>query len=119
VEILEMQRTFTTRRRTVALSLIIAATGLFPAMPLAAQEPAPAASSSRFRVLVPTLERRGTAREDFGKKVAEQVAKSINGLATHIPVDNKEVKDALRKYKIKEDELDCIKSRQLALQIYA
>jgi tetratricopeptide (TPR) repeat protein len=119
VEILEMQRTFTTRRRTVALSLIIAATGLFHTLPLAAQEPAPAASSSRFRVLVPTLERRGTARADFGKKVAEQVAKSITGLPTHIPVDNKEIKDALRKYKIKEEELDCIKSRQLAVQINA
>ena len=114
-----MQRTVTTRRRTVALSLIIAATGLIPALPLAAQEPAPAASSSRFRVLVPTLERRGDARADFGKKVAEQVAKSIQGLPTHIPVENKEVKDALRKYKIKEEELDCIKSRQLAVQINA
>lgn len=113
-----MQRTFTTRRRTVALSLIIAATGLFPAL-VSAQEPAPAASSSRFRVLVPTLERRGTPRADFGKKVAEQVAKSIAGLATHIPVETKEVKDALRKYKIKEEELDCIKSRQLAVQINA
>ena len=114
-----MQRKFTTRRRTVALSLTLAAMGLFQALPLAAQEPAPAASSSRFRVLVPTLERRGQARADFGKKVAEQVAKSISGLATHIPVENKEVKDALRKYKIKEDELDCIKSRQLAVQINA
>jgi tetratricopeptide (TPR) repeat protein len=119
VEILEMQRTFTTRRPTVALSLIIAATGLFQALPLAAQEPAPAASSSRYRVLVPTLERRGDARADFGKKVAEQVAKSINGLPTHIPVEKKEVSEALRKYKIKEEELDCIKSRQLAVQINA
>ena len=114
-----MQRTFTTRRPTVALSLIIAATGLFQALPLAAQEPAPAASSSRYRVLVPTLERRGDARADFGKKVAEQVAKSINGLPTHIPVEKKEVSEALRKYKIKEEELDCIKSRQLAVQINA
>ena len=114
-----MQRTFTDRRRTVALSLIIAATGLVPALPLAAQEPAPAASSSRFRVLVPTLERRGAAKADFGKKVAEQISKQIAGLPTHVPVETKEVKDALRKYKIKEDELDCIKSRQLAVQINA
>jgi tetratricopeptide (TPR) repeat protein len=119
VEIQEMQRTLQPRRRTVALSLVIAATGLVSAVPLAAQEPAPAASSSRFRVLVPTLERRGTARADFGKKVAEQVSKQINGLATHVPVEQKEVKEALRKYKIKEEELDCIKSRQLAVQINA
>ncbi|HET9440167.1 MAG TPA: tetratricopeptide repeat protein [Longimicrobiales bacterium] len=88
-------------------------------MPLAAQDPAPAASSSRFRVLVPTLERRGQVRGDFGKKVAEQVAKQIGSLATHVPVEQKEVRDALRKYKIKEEELDCIKSRQLAVQINA
>jgi tetratricopeptide (TPR) repeat protein len=119
VEIPEMQRTFTPRRRTVALSLVIAATGLVSALPLAAQEPAPAASSNRFRVLVPTLERRGEARADFGKKVAEQVAKSIQGLPTHQPVEAKELKEALRKYKIKEEELDCIKSRQLAVQINA
>lgn len=114
-----MQRTFLSRRRTVAVSLVIAATGLVAALPLAAQEPAPAASNTRFRVLVPTLERRGEAKADFGKKVAEQVAKSINGLPTHIPVEAKEVKESLRKYKIKEEELDCIKSRQLAVQINA
>lgn len=114
-----MQRTFTNRRRTVALSLIIAATALVPALPLAAQEPAPAASSSRFRVLVPTLERRGAAKESFAEDVAEEVAKSIARLPTHSPVEEKEVKDALRKYKIKESELDCIKSRQLAVQINA
>jgi tetratricopeptide (TPR) repeat protein len=119
VEIQEMQRNSTNRRQTVALSLVIAVTGLVPALPLAAQEPAPAASSSRFRVLVPTLERRGAARADFGKKVAEQVAKQINSLPTHMPVDAKEVKESLRKYKIKEEELDCIKARQLAVQINA
>lgn len=114
-----MQRLLTTRRRTVALSLVIAATGLLTALPLAAQEPAPAASNSRFRVFVPTLEERGQVRGDFGKKVAEQVAKKIEQLPTHSPVEKKEVRDALRKYKIKESELDCIKSRQLAVQINA
>ena len=114
-----MQRQYNTRRRTVALSLVIAATGLATALPVVAQEPAPAASSSRFRVLVPTLEARGGAKSDFGKKVAEQVAKQINALPTHIPVENKEVKDALRKYKIDEKDLDCIKARQLAVQINA
>ena len=114
-----MQRTFTNRRQTVALSLIIAATGLVTALPLAAQEPAPAASSSRYRVLVPTLERRGAAKESFAEDVAEEVAKSIARLPTHTPVEEKEVKDALKKYKIKESELDCIKSRQLAVQINA
>ena len=119
VEILEMQRQFNIRRQTIAHSLIIAATGLVTALPLAAQEPAPAASSSRFRVLVPRLEARGAVKGDFEKKVADQVAKQINQLPTHIPVEAKEVKEALRKFKIDEKELDCIKARQLAVQINA
>ena len=114
-----MQRQFNTRRQSVALSLVIAATGLVTALPLAAQEPAPAASSSRFRVLVPTPEIRAGAKADFGKKVAEQMIKQISQLPTHIPVDMKEYRAAIKKYGLKEEEVDCIKARQLAVQINA
>jgi tetratricopeptide (TPR) repeat protein len=119
VEIQEMQRHFSTRRQTVALSLLIAVSGLVTALPLAAQEPAPQSSNSRFRVLVPIPEVRNGAREDFGKKVAEQVIKHIGQLPTHIPVDSKEYKAAIKKYGLKENEVDCIKARQLAVQINA
>src|SRR5688572_7579561 len=95
----QMQRLFTIRRRTVALSFAIAAIGFASALPLAAQEPAPAATNSKFRVLVPTLEERGEVRGDFGKKVAEQVVKRIEQLATHTPVESKELRESLRKYK--------------------
>lgn len=114
-----MQRHFSTRRQTVALSFVIAASGLVTALPLAAQEPAPQSSSSRFRVLVPIPEVRNGAREDFGKKVAEQVIRQIAQLPTHIPVDSKEYKAAIKKYGLKENEVDCIKARQLAVQINA
>ena len=95
-------------------------TGFVTVQPVMAQDPAPAQqSSSRYRVLVPMLEVKGTAKPDFGKKVAENVAKSIATLPTHEPVSAKEIKDALKKYGLKENELDCIKSRQLAVQMSA
>jgi len=102
------------------LSLLLVATGFVAVQPVGAQDPAPAQpNASRYRVLVPSLERKGEVRADFGKKVAEIVAKSIEKLPTHIPVESKEVKESLRKFKLKEEELDCIKSRQLAVQINA
>ncbi|HUP89102.1 MAG TPA: tetratricopeptide repeat protein [Longimicrobiales bacterium] len=114
-----MQRTLTNRRQAVLLSLAMVATGFVGVQPLKAQDPAPAASTDRYRVLVPMLERKGAVRPDFGKKVAEAIAKQIGGLRTHTPVPAAEVKEALRKYKLKEEELDCIKDRQLAVQINA
>jgi len=114
----KMQRTLTNRRLTVALSLVMVATGFVTVQPVRAQDPQPT-SSNRFRVLVPTLERRGNASADFGKKVAEAVGKLIAPMPTHTPVAANEVKDALRKYKLKEEDLDCIKDRQLAVQLNA
>lgn len=114
-----MQRTLTNRRRAVLLSLAMVATGFVGVPSVKAQDPAPAPSTDRYRVLVPMLERKGEVRPDFGKKVAEAVAKSISQLRTHAPVPASEVKEALRKYKLKEEELDCIKDRQLAVQINA
>lgn len=115
-----MQRTLTNRRRTTVFSLILVATGFVAVQPVKAQDPAPAQpSSNRYRVLVPMLERKGTAPANFGKKVAENIAKSIERLPTHQPVEAKEVKESLRKFKLKEQELDCIKNRQLAVQMNA
>lgn len=113
-----MQRT-TNRRRTAVLSLILAGAGFVTVQPVLAQDPAPAQSSNRYRVLVPQLERQGNARSDFGKKIAESVQKMIQKLPTHEPVASNELKDALKKFKLKEDELDCIKNRQLAVQMNA
>lgn len=115
-----MQRTRTNRRRNSVLSLLLVATGFVAVQPVRAQDPAPAQpSSSRYRVLVPQLERKGAVPANFGKKVAEGVMKSIEKLPTHSPVEAKEVKESLRKFKLKEEELDCIKNRQLAVQMNA
>lgn len=115
-----MQRTLTNRRRTAVFSLLVVATGFVAVQPVLAQDPAPAQpSAERYRVLVPMLERKGAVNPSFGKKVAEQVAKSIEKLPTHAPVPAKEMKESLRKFKLKEQDLDCIKERQLAVQMNA
>jgi tetratricopeptide (TPR) repeat protein len=120
VETPEMQRTLTNRRLSAALSLLLVGTGFVTVHPVLAQDTAPAqGTSNRYRVLVPMLEVKGTAKPDFGKKVAENVAKSISRLPTHEPVDAKEFKEALRRFKLTEKDLDCIKSRQLAVQMNA
>src|SRR4051794_38132452 len=108
----EMQRTLSSRRQAVVLSLGLVATGLMAVQPARAQDPAPAATNTRYRVLVPTLEKKGTVRPDFGKKVADLIAKSITALPTHQPVPPNEMKEALKKYKLVEADLDCIKDRQ-------
>jgi tetratricopeptide (TPR) repeat protein len=113
-----MHRTLTNRQRAAVLTLLLAGTGVVTVQPILAQDPAPA-SSSRYRVLVPSLERKGEVRADFGKKVAEAVAKSIAKLPTHEPVDPKEFKAELRIVKLDEKDLDCIKNRQMAVRMNA
>lgn len=73
--------------------------------------------SSRYRVLAPPLSAVGGAEEDFGEDVAEQVREEIDRMPTHAPFAGRELRDALRKYKVDEDELsdqECAKARQLA-----
>lgn len=113
-----MQRTLSSRRQAVVLSLALVATGLMAVQPVGAQDPSPP-TNTRYRVLVPSLEKKGTVRPDFGKKVADLIAKSILALPTHQPVPANEMKDALKKYKLNEADLDCIKDRQLAVQMNA
>lgn len=103
------------RLKGTAVALAVAGALLVSsAMPLAAQE-----ISGRFRVLIPNLEPQGQADKNFGKEVATDVRKLIDQLLTHQSVDDREVKKALRRFKLKEEELNCIRSRQLATQINA
>src|SRR5690606_30993943 len=107
-----MNRTINHRRIAVALSFgLVAGTALMAPAPAAAQE------GGRMRILAPALAPEGGAKDDFGKKVAEEFRKEVDKLATHAPFEGKELKDALKKYGVKEEELSqqqCVKARQLA-----
>jgi tetratricopeptide (TPR) repeat protein len=108
-----MTQTNKHRRIAVAVSLGLAAgVMVFGPTGTAAQE-----ASSRMRILAPPMEPQGGAKDDFGKKVAEEFRKEIDKLATHAPFEGRELKDALKKYGVKEEELaalECAKARQLA-----
>ncbi|MCI0432761.1 MAG: tetratricopeptide repeat protein [Gemmatimonadetes bacterium] len=102
-------------RRGLVLSSVIALTFLASAM-----TPAAAQSTSRFAVLVPPFENATGGRPNFGRDVANEVGKLLDNMGTHRPVDRAVLRDALRKYELKEEDLgkqDCIPARQLATHI--
>ena len=96
---------------------ILALSALAFAMPAAAQDATE--PGGRYRVLVPSLEPQSGQKDKFGKDTAEELRDLIADMPTHVPVDAKEIRTALRKFDLKESELDCIKSRQLAVQMDA
>jgi tetratricopeptide (TPR) repeat protein len=74
---------------------------------------------SRYRVLVPNFQALEGANKKFGENAAKELRTLINGLATHQPIDKKEIDESLKKFKMKMEELDCIRTRQLASQMNA
>ncbi len=77
------------------------------------------AGQGRFRVLVPDLFATGGQDRGWGEKVAEELRDIINTLSTHQPIERKEIRDLLKKFDLKMENLDCIKTIQLAPQINA
>ncbi len=98
------------RRLTLVLSLGLVVGGLALASPAEAQD--------RFRVLVPkSLAREGDVKKNFGENVSKELRKLIDDLPTHRPVEKNDLKDVLKQFRLKEDDLvNCITARQLAAQ---
>jgi tetratricopeptide (TPR) repeat protein len=67
----------------------------------------------RFRVLVVPLACRDLDRR-FGEKVADAIRENLEDFSTHAPIPENEYKRALKRYEVKEEELNPIKARQLA-----
>lgn len=108
------------RRLALLVALGLGAAGFSVGTPAQAQDPAqPAQTGNRYKVLIPTLEHPKGVDDGFGKLTAESLRKGIDKLATHASVSKDELRESLRKFKIDEKDLDCIKSRQLAVQIGA
>jgi tetratricopeptide (TPR) repeat protein len=66
----------------------------------------------RFRVLVVPLESSALDRK-FGEKVSRALSERLEDFATHAPIPEREYKNALRRYEIKQEDLSKIKARQL------
>lgn len=104
------------RLRLGLLALVTVALAAIPFQPqaLVAQE-----ASARFRVMVPDIPPAGRESKKFGERLADELRDLINDMATHQPVQEKEIKDALKRFDMKMDELNCIRTRQLGQQIQA
>jgi len=73
--------------------------------------------SSRFRVLIPDLRPLDGVKKGFGEKVADKLRDQISDLNTHTAVSEKDIKNALKRFDLKMDNLTCIQARQLARQM--
>lgn len=101
------------RRLKLTFMILAAGVVVMPAPALRAQE------NQRFRVLIPSFEPTDGANKKFGEKAASDLRDLMNTLPTHQPVDKKEIEKNLKKYKMKMEELDCVRTRQLASQMGA
>jgi tetratricopeptide (TPR) repeat protein len=106
----DMPRSFDPLRHTLGLAVLAGA--LLAGDTVAAQ-------SSRMRVLAPAFEVPDNPRSRLGERLADEVRKQINQMATHMPVDDRTVRDALRKHNLRAEEMQCVHWRQLAPQIDA
>lgn len=93
---------------------LLAAFLFLPALASAQQE-----VQGRFRVMIPDLFPGEDTGRGFGEDVAEELRDLINELPTHEPVERNEIRDAMRQFDIDREDLNCIRSRQLATQINA
>lgn len=73
----------------------------------------------RMRVLVPTFAVEDGAASRVGQRLAETVRRHIDDMSTHVSVDPREVRDALRKADRREEDMDCVRWRQLGYVIKA
>lgn len=97
------------------LGVIAAALLALPVMGSTALE-AQQTVSSRFRVLIPDFRPMNGENKGFGEKVADKLRDQISDLNTHTAVSEKDIKDALKRFDLKMENLTCIQARQLAQQ---
>jgi len=72
--------------------------------------------SSRFRVLIPDFQPMNDEDDDFGKDLADELRDLVSDMLRHTAVEEDDIKDALKRYDLKMEDLDCITARQLAQQ---
>lgn len=77
------------------------------------------AIGGRMRVLVPSLEGVDRSTERFGQRLADRLRREIDGMTTHVSVEPRQVRDALRQLGVREEDVDCLGWRQLAPRINA
>ncbi len=87
--------------------------------PLATVQATSAQEMGRVQVLVPDLFPTEGEDKGWGEDVAKELRESINELATHQPIERNDIRDQLRRFELKMEDLNCIQTIQLAPQMNA
>lgn len=90
---------------SVGCGVVVALLGLLGAVPAAAQD--------RHTVMVTNLVPQGGANDGFGKKLAGELRELINESVLHRAIEENDIRDALRQYKLDVKDLDCVTTLQL------
>lgn len=98
-------------RLKLTLAIAAIAAILAPAADVAAQD------GGRFRVLIPYFTPLEGAKDNFGKDSSKDLREMMQNMATHVAMEEGEIKDEVKNFDMKIDDLDCIRTRQLAAQI--
>jgi len=96
------------------LGLLALVTASLAAIPFHSQHVSGQEASARFRVMVPDIQGLNGADRRFGERLADQLRELINEMATHQPIEERELRDALKQYDVEMRDLDCTRARQLA-----
>lgn len=78
--------------------------------------PASAQAGVRLKVMVTNLVPLDGADDDFGKDLAKALRELINDFARHQAIEEKEIRDAAKRYNVKMEKLDCVLSLQMVMQ---
>jgi tetratricopeptide (TPR) repeat protein len=97
----------------------LALAALFVAPVLTVEAASAQQEMGRVRVLVPDLFSVSGDDRGWGEDVAEDLRDIINELATHQPIDRGDIRDELRRFDLRMEDLNCISTIQLAPQIQA
>lgn len=98
-------------RLKLTLAIAALAAVLMPAADVAAQ------SGGRFRVLIPYFTPLEGAKNNFGKDASKDLRELMENMATHVAMAEGDIKDEVKNFDMKIEDLDCIRTRQLAAQI--
>jgi tetratricopeptide (TPR) repeat protein len=98
-------------RLKLALVIIAVATLFVPAAQVAAQD------GGRFRVIIPNFTPLEGADDGFGEDAAEDLRDLFGNMPTHVAMDKGDIEDEADRFDLDMDDLDCIRTRQLASQV--
>ena len=101
------------------MALVAGALLVTSATPAEAQQQAQQTVGGRMRVLVAPFASPTGGVSKVGEKIADRVKKQVDQLEKHAPVDDKEVKKQLDKYKLNPKEMTCVQWRQLMQYVNA